>query len=460
MTFGVNQSQQIPLLSRMVNRVFTRHYLSASIADRIVKGTLLNFLATLFNQGSTLIANIAVARLLMREVFGEYAMVQNTLLTMATISQLATGYTALKYVAEFRSSDPDKAGRIVGLCALVSVIAAGVGGILLLCMSSWLSTVVLKSSHLTGPLMIGSVFIFFSAINGYQTGVLSGLEAYGTLAKTGMLSGVMTVCAVIFGAKFGALSGALAGLSTSAFLRCFMHHLAVRTVSKKHGIEVSYCGLSAEKSVITSFAIPVAFAGYYAMPMIWLGNSLLARQEGGYGEMAIYAAALNIKSILLFIPAVINNVMASILNNVRRTDGKRYDRLYGFNVGIIFFTTALLSLILSIFGEVVLGVFGRSFVAGKTVLFAVLLSGVFEATGSAIYQRIQNYGRMWLSFLCINVPLGPLFVIIAFLTVPRIGALGLSIASVIMTGLALLLTGIIANLIRRQAPTDADGEVF
>jgi O-antigen/teichoic acid export membrane protein len=57
----------------------------------------LDLIAVALNQGSTLIVNIIVAHILLKQTFGEYAMVQSTLLMVATLSQLATGYTAEKF---------------------------------------------------------------------------------------------------------------------------------------------------------------------------------------------------------------------------------------------------------------------------------------------------------------------------------------------------------------------------
>jgi O-antigen/teichoic acid export membrane protein len=99
------------------------------LRDRLIKGTALNLVATSFNQGSTLITNIIVARILLKQGFGEYMMVCFTLLTAASLSQLSMGYTAAKYVAEFRSASPERAGRIMGLCALVTIVTAAVGAI-------------------------------------------------------------------------------------------------------------------------------------------------------------------------------------------------------------------------------------------------------------------------------------------------------------------------------------------
>ena len=220
-----------------------------TVKNRLITGTALNFLATAFNQGSTLVVNILVARILMKEGFGEYAMVQSTLLTLATLGQLATGYTAAKYVAEYRTVAPQRAGRIMGLCAIVSAAMACVATIVLVLIAPWLATSVLKAPHLSVALMIGSGFVFFSAINGYQTGALSGLEAYGGLAKAGVVSGIMTVIAISLGAWTGGLNGTLVGLSISAVLRCLIHSWWLRFESRAQGIEPKYRGsLGQEKS--------------------------------------------------------------------------------------------------------------------------------------------------------------------------------------------------------------------
>ena len=180
----------------------------------------------------------------MKQSFGEYAMVQSTLLTVATLSQLATGYTASKYIAEYRSSDPERAGRIMGLCALVSALMAGVGAFLLIAIAPWLAEAVLKAPHLAFALMIGSGFLFFSSINGYQIGALSGLEAYGGLAKAGVASGIVAVAAISLGAWWGGLNGTLIGLSISAFVRCAIHNRWLRLETRVQGIKPRVPGQS------------------------------------------------------------------------------------------------------------------------------------------------------------------------------------------------------------------------
>ncbi len=412
------------------------------LRDRLIKGMAFNLIAVAFNQGSTLVVNVIIARILLKQTFGEYAMVQSTLLTLTVLSQLATGYTASKYIAEYRTSDPDRAGRIMGVCAIVSFIMASVGALILIVSAPWIAGSMLKSPHLTISLMIGAGFLFFSAINGYQMGALSGLEAYPGLAKAGVASGIIAVIIISLGAIWGGSNGAIFGLSLSAFLRCIIHNFWMRYERQKQHIIPQYWGsLKQEKSIVIKFAIPAAVAGYYGMPMNWLANSFLVRQPDGYSEMALYVAASNIKVLLVFIPTVISNVTFSLLNHMKGTDDRRqYNRLYIINVATTFVSTLAGALILGLFGNYLLMLFGRTFTGAKNILLIVLIACVLEMTSQAVYQRIQTYGVMWLSFFFINVPISVVFVTTAYALVPKLGALGLGEASLLMTVLQLLLS--------------------
>jgi O-antigen/teichoic acid export membrane protein len=400
----------------------------------------MNLVAVAFNQGSTLIVNIIVARILLKQGFGEYAMVQSTLLTVAILSQLATGYTASKYIAEYRSSDPERAGRIMGMCALVSVLMAGVGALLLIAMAPWLAGTMLKAPHLAFALMIGSGFLFFSSINGYQTGALSGLEAYGSLAKAGVASGIVAVAAISLGAQWGGLNGTLIGLSISALVRCAIHNRWLRFENRVQGINPKYRGsFSQEKAVIRNFALPAAIAGYYSMPMIWLANSFLVRQPGGYGEMGLYASSSSVRMLVLFIPQVINNVSLSILNNIKGIgDVQRYKRVYRSNVFVVFLVTLTGGLVIGFFGDTILGIFGKDFSGGKTILQVLMISTVFEGVAVSLYQHLQAHGKIWSSFFLINIPREAVFVCLAFTLVPVRGAVGLSMAYTLCWLLAFL----------------------
>jgi O-antigen/teichoic acid export membrane protein len=423
------------------------------LQDRLIKGTALNLIAVAFNQGSTLIVNIIVARILMKQSFGEYAMVQSTLLTVAVLSQLATGYTASKYIAEYRSSNPERAGRIMGLCALVSAVMAGVGVFLLIAMVPWLAGTMLKAPHLAFALMLGSGFLFFSAINGYQIGALSGLEAYGSLAKVGVVSGIVAVAAISLGAWWGGLNGTLIGLSISAFFRCAIHNRWLRLESRAQGIKPQYRGsVTQEMAVILKFALPAAIAGCYMTPMIWLANSFLVRQPGGYGEMALYSAANNLRILVLFLPNVMNSVGLSVLNNEKaKEDLKHYNRVFRFNVLYIFLVSIGGLLVMGMFGRPMLQLFGKDFGAGHFLLWLLLVASLFEGLSIALYQYVQSKGKMWPAFFSISVPREAFLVVAAYFLVQSYAGAGLAAAYLGSTMLGLILHfSLVAILYRRE----------
>jgi O-antigen/teichoic acid export membrane protein len=400
------------------------------LRDRLIKGTVLNLIAVTFNQGSTLIVNIIVARILLKQMFGEYAMVQITLLTAATLFQLATGNTALKYIAEFRSSDPQRAGRIMGLCALVSSIMAGVGALLLIGLAPWLASNMLKTPHLASALMLGTGFLFFSSINGYQTGALSGLEGYGSLAKAGVASGIVAVAAISIGAWWGGLNGTLIGLSISAFIRCAIHYSWLRLESKVHGIKPQYRGsFRQEKKIVYKFVLPAAVSQFYSPPMIWLANSFLVRLPGGFGEMALYSAANSLRSLVAFLPNIMHNVGLSVLNNEKgKGNVTRYHHVFRLNVLYILLVSLGGVFFLGVLGRPILKLFGKEFGAGNFILWLLLAAGLFDALTNALYQYVIASAKIWSQFLRIIVPREMFLVVAAYYLVRSYGGFGLALA--------------------------------
>lgn len=200
----------------MINTIRARLASPASLGVRFGSGFVFSVVAAAFNSGSTFLVNIAVANLLGRETFGKFAIVQNTLLTLATVASLAAGYTATKYVAEFRSSDKARCGRILGLC---SVLSLGMGLVFtagLIIIAPWLSRVVLRAPDLTPGVRLASLVVFFSVHNFYQTGALAGFEHYAGIARAGIISGISYFLLCSGGALAWGKEGALAGLSASA----------------------------------------------------------------------------------------------------------------------------------------------------------------------------------------------------------------------------------------------------
>jgi O-antigen/teichoic acid export membrane protein len=411
-----------------------------SLRSRIINGTFWNLIATVSGQGSTFVIGIIIARILQLKQYGEYAIILSTLLSLAGIVQLSIGQTVTKYVAEFRSADIDKVGRILSLCLSVSVLTACLGAIILVTSAHIISDYVLKAPHLYSALIMGSGFLFFSVINGYQMGALAGLEGYQSLAKAGIASAVVTIISVTAGAVFYKLDGAILGLSVSALLRFVLHLIWLKIETYKHNIVLVYFKWKRESRIILHFAIPAAAAGFYSIPAIWLANSILVRQIDGYEQMALFGAAFSIRTFVLFIPNVFNTVGLSVLNHLKgNNQAGQYKRVFKLNVLVILAMTTTAVTIVGVFGESGLGLFGHKFTAGLSILWVLLVATIPESLLIGLSQYLQSQEKIWLTLFSINIPRETMLVILAFILIPKFGALGFAYSYLIVHSVALII---------------------
>jgi len=412
---------------------------AASLRSRFQTGITYNTIGAAFNQGSTFAFNIIVANLLGRQVFGEYAMIQSTLATLALIAQLAAGCTATKYVAEFRSTDPQRAGRILGVLTAFSASVAGITLLALLAISGWLAGSVLKAPALGSALAIGSASLPFAVLNGLLLGALAGLESYRTLARTLVWSGLayLAICTVL--AEWRGLNGAVAGLAFSAFFQFILLVLALRKECSLQGIKIHCAGITQERSIILKFALPGALSGFTSMPALWLASAFLVRQPNGYSQMAIYSASFSLMTLVLFLPNIANNVGMSLINH-HKGAGKRseYRRAVRMNLAVSTAIVIFGACTLAAFGPHLLRLFGKDFDDGYRVLLILLLAAIVQSIGVAMYQIIHSQAKMWLSFLAVACPRDILVVVLVYVLIPAHGAIGLAGAYATAWTLALI----------------------
>jgi O-antigen/teichoic acid export membrane protein len=435
----------------MISNVSAAVAAPTALRMRFGSGLVFSLVAALFNSGSTFLVNIVVANLLGREIFGEFAIIQNTLLTLSTVASLATGFTATKHIAEFRSVDKAKTARILGLCSALA-LAMGIASTMALFVGAlWLSEAVLKAPYLTAGVQLAAVVVFFNVYNFYQTGALAGLECYAGIARAGVIAGTAYFLLCIAGAYVGGREGALAGLAASACVQWLALGFFLRRERLRQGIGIDYRGVIEERDIALKFSLPAALSGFSSMPALWLANAFLVWQPGGFAQMALYAAATNLRVIVLLVPQLLNNVGTSLLNNAKGLgDTERYRRVFWSNLGLTASVTIVSAFAMALLAPSLLAFFGRSFSEGYPILVVLLVASIVEGLTVAIYQSIQSQSRMWLSLFGVALPRDALIVLIAYALTPDKGAVGLALAYTVGWGVALLSTVMLVGILERR----------
>jgi O-antigen/teichoic acid export membrane protein len=411
------------------------------LGHRLGRAIAWNILAAGSTAGANLVAAVILANILGRDVFGELGIVQSTIMSVGGIAQLATGLAATKYVAEYRLERKESAGEVLGLCAAATALTGAFGAIVLYLSAKVVATSVLGAPELVESMGLASGVVLFLTMNGFQAGALAGLENYRSIAIISASHAVLHVSICAASGWMGGLRGVLIGLIVSSAVRWVLFNAALRKEARRQGIEISMKRLGSEAKVVATFATPAALAGMSALLATWAGNAILVRQESGIGQMGLYAAANSLRGIVLFLPALVNNVGVSVINNFygsRHLGG--YRAAFWGNFWVTCVSLLMGAPILLLFGEPVLRAFGRDFIEAVPLLRVVFFSALLEGLSVAAYQIVLSRARIWTALYVISLPRDCLIVGLAWLLVPKSGALGLALSQAMSYAVALLLT--------------------
>lgn len=405
--------------------------LAAGLKRRLATGFAWNLLGTVFNQGSTFAVSVVLANLLGRQLFGNYAILHGMIVTLTAVGQLSSGYTATKYVAEYRSVAPERAGRILSLCVTFSLVMATVVSLALATCAPFVAEGAMKEPSLRDAVAIGSIAVFFGIVSGSLVGGLNGLEAYRAGGLAGVASGTSYVLICSLTTWTWGLHGAVLGLALSAWVQFTILAIVLRRQASKRGLPLRWDGLWRERSVLVAFSLPAAIAGFTSPAALWLSSVILARQAG-YPQLALYSSSNSLRVLVLFLPLVMNTVASSLLNQYRGLrDWEAYRRVFSWNLRITLALVCMGAAVLAAGGPVMLSLYGRSFREGYPVLLFLALSVIPEGLTIAVYQVVQTEAAMWTSLLTIALPRDILVVGLATALTPAHGALGLGAAYVL-----------------------------
>lgn len=287
----------------------------SDVGSRLARGVFWSMAGSVISRGLMMCATVIVARILGKTTYGELGMIQSTVGMFGVFAGFGLGLTATKYVAEFRESDPERVGRIIGLSGLIATTTGGMMALALLIFAPWLAVHTINAPHLAGVLRIGALILFINSLNGAQTGALSGFEAFKTIAHVNFFIGLISFPILVCGAYFGGLFGAVIALAINLCFNWLLNHIALRKEVRRYNIPLTFRGCGLELPILWKFSLPATLSGFMVGPANWVCRAILTNQPGGYGEMGILTAALVFQNLLLFVNQMVNAPLLSMVSN-------------------------------------------------------------------------------------------------------------------------------------------------
>jgi len=377
-----------------------------------------------------MVASISVARILGKASYGELGMIQSTVGTFGVFAGFGLGLTATKHVAEFRQTSPERAGRIIGLSSVVAVVTGGVMAIGLFLLAPWLATHTINAPHLTGALRIGALILFITALNGAQTGALSGFEAFKTIAHVNLLIGLLSFPILIYGTWIGGLTGAVWALTINLVFNWLLNHIALRKEMRRYRVPVAFRNCSRELPLLWSFVLPVVCSSSLVGPVTWTCGAILVNQVNGYSEMGIYSAATQCTALVTFMVMILNSVLLPILTNERQHGNHASQHSFHYVHTATFLVATPITVLAILFAPAIAAMFGSDFSKGQTTFILVLAATGISSIGSPAGTLLQSRGMIWAGFW-MNMFWAVVIMGASYVLVPSYKAAGLGLALLI-----------------------------
>jgi O-antigen/teichoic acid export membrane protein len=406
---------------------------SESLRGRFARGAVWSLTGAVVAQGSTLVGSIIAARLLGRDQFGRYGMVQSTVGMLGIFAGLGLGLTATKFVAEYRLRDPERAGRIIALGSAVSLFSGGLLAVCLLLGAPLLATKTLSLPALATELRIASILLFLNSLNGAQTGALAGFEAFRTIARINLARGVVALPVTVGAVLLWHLDGAVAALTISSGVCCVLSHIALRRYCGAHGIHPRFASAWRERQILWRFSVPALLSGAMTGPAMWAASAMLVNRSGGYAEMGIFSAADQWRNAICFVPGVITQFALPLLSNLNgEGDLRRYAKTLRLNLSLTGIVAGLVAIPVALAAPYIMRLYGPSFQRGQTVLILLAVTGVVGCINGVIGTAILSAGSVWLD-LCLTSMWAAVLLTSAHGFIPTHLAVGLAAAMLTAT---------------------------
>ncbi|MGD0869525.1 MAG: oligosaccharide flippase family protein [Bryobacteraceae bacterium] len=375
--------------------VTVRTGIPRSASERLLRGVGWNAAGCIVGQSASFAGSVVAARCLGKEVFGQFALVQTTVAAFSTLAGLGLGTTAMKFVSEYRTSNPQKAGIIMGLSSLVAFVAAALFSVALALCAPWLVVGSVSAHVLTDAMRLSALCMFFITVNGYQMGALSGLEAFRGIASINVAYGLATLVLTWAASRWFGLCGATLAQGLSAALLWLLYHYTLKTECRRRNIVVAYRGAWNERSALYRFSVPSTTACIISSLAIWWSNAALAKASG-YAALAVFSAANNMRLMVLFMPIIIGRVTTPLLNNMLAAgDLWGYRKTFCGSVALNGSTAILAATVLALAGRYVLHLFGKEFAGSSALILLLLGAATLEVIASSLYQAVFAGSSLW-----------------------------------------------------------------
>ncbi len=365
------------------------------INSQLAKDSFWAIFGNVIGKALSLLSVVIIARILGKDLYGEYGFLINTMISIAIFSTFGLGYTSTKYIAENIKNNPGLLYTIIGITQKTTFTVSVITTSIIFLFSDFFAIHVFENPSSVKLIQFSSFYIIFNSIVRTQIGILSGFRDFKGIAINNSIIGVLAVLTTFLAYYYG-LKGALLG----ALLIQIINFILNRILIKKN-LKI-YQNVLNDKSnfmfkTILAFSFPVALQEALYSSITWLYGLLLVKFSN-YGEVGLNAAAVYWSALILFIPGILRNVVLSHMSS-SLNDNSQHNRVLRviliFNLSITF----TLSIAVYLFSDIITSFYGDNFIGLRNVLNISVFTTIFASLSNVYAQAYMSKSKNWLMLM-------------------------------------------------------------
>jgi O-antigen/teichoic acid export membrane protein len=361
------------------------------LKTRLINDSFWSLFGNIINKGLAIIAGIIIARLLGKDIFGEYSLIKSTFVSAALLSGFGLQYTTTKFIAEYRKNDKTKLKIIIKYSNRIVLFLSGLLALFFILKSDYIANEVLKAKYLNNYIRLFGIVTILNAMTSLQVGFLAGFGEFKRMSRVNIFIGIVTFIASVVLVYYKGFFGAMLTLVLVQALNLFLNN---RLVYSSLPSNILYIEEDRDLLIkLVKFSTPIALQEAVYSILNWTIVYLVLRYDS-FGEVGIYRASLQLNGIILFIPNMLRNVVLSHLSEVEN-DNHKHANVMNTVLGISFVVTLIPVLILYFAADYITLLYGKTYEGLGSVIRTAVFITIFEAISNVYMQAYMSKGMNW-----------------------------------------------------------------
>lgn len=334
-----------------------------------------------------LIAGILIARILGKELYGEYGMVKTTMFHIGYFATLGLGFTSTKFIADAVQQSKACLRNTIRISLLTTFVFGLLLCVLLFLFSATIARWINEPSVEPAFKALG-VIIILRALSVTSIGILAGFKDFKRTGINSIISGLSLLLTAYPLTSVWGLTGAFIALALSQGINALLNLWFVG-IRYKNSIGEDKVG----KDIII-FTIPVSIQELFYMISTW-GGTMVLTKYASLGEVGLWSAASQWNAIILFVPSLLANVVLSYLSGLS-SQYDSHERMLNKMLIINFTCSFIPFVIVYLLAGFISSFYGPTFADLKPILRVLILSTIFVCLSNVFQSNLLSKGKNWL----------------------------------------------------------------